>query len=29
VNRVTNDVVDPFSREPEYKLCAVRVERSG
>jgi nitrate reductase NapA len=26
VNRVTNDAYDPFSRQPEYKLCAVSVQ---
>ena len=26
VNNATNDVYDPFSRQPEFKLCAVRVE---
>lgn len=24
-NRLTNDVLDPISKEPEYKACAVRV----
>ena len=27
-NRLTNDEFDPISREPNYKQCAVRVERS-
>lgn len=26
INRLTNVVYDPSSRQPEYKLCAVRVE---
>jgi len=26
VNRVTNDALDPTSRMPEFKVCAVRVE---
>ena len=29
VNEVTQDAFDPVSREPNYKQCAVRVERSG
>ena len=28
-NSVTNDAVDPVSRMPEFKACAVRVERAG
>ncbi|MBM3735802.1 MAG: nitrate reductase [Acidobacteria bacterium] len=28
VNEVTQDACDPVSREPNYKQCAVRVERS-
>jgi nitrate reductase NapA len=28
VNSTTIDAVDPISEQPEYKLCAVRVERS-
>jgi nitrate reductase NapA len=27
-NRVTIDAVDPISRQPEYKICAVRVEKA-
>ena len=27
VNRVTNDALDPTSRMPEFKVCAVRLER--
>jgi assimilatory nitrate reductase catalytic subunit len=27
VNRVTNDALDPVSRMPEFKVCAVRLER--
>jgi assimilatory nitrate reductase catalytic subunit len=26
-NRLTNDEFDPISREPNYKQCAVRIER--
>jgi anaerobic selenocysteine-containing dehydrogenase len=29
VNEVTQDIFDPISREPNYKQCAVRVERSS
>ena len=29
VNEVTQSAFDPYSREPNYKQCAVRVERSG
>ena len=29
VNRVTNDVYDPFSKQPEFKLCAVSVHPKG
>lgn len=29
VNRVTNDVYDPLSKQPEYKLCAVSVQREA
>jgi predicted molibdopterin-dependent oxidoreductase YjgC len=29
VNDVTQSAFDPVSREPNYKQCAVRVERSG
>jgi assimilatory nitrate reductase catalytic subunit len=28
VNRLTNPVLDPISRMPEFKVCAVRVERA-
>jgi assimilatory nitrate reductase catalytic subunit len=28
-NRLTLPVFDPYSRQPGYKLCAVRVERAG
>ncbi|MDT0377383.1 molybdopterin oxidoreductase family protein [Streptomyces sp. DSM 42041] len=28
-NTVTNPALDPVSRMPEFKVCAVRVERSG
>ena len=27
INDVTQDIFDPISREPNYKQCAVRVER--
>ena len=29
VNEVTQSAFDPVSREPNYKQCAVRIERSG
>src|SRR5436305_1141497 len=29
VNQVTQSAFDPISREPNYKQCAVRVERTG
>ena len=29
VNEVTQGAFDPISREPNYKQCAVRIERSG
>ncbi len=29
INEVTQDAFDPISREPNYKQCAVRVERSA
>jgi len=29
VNEITQSAFDPVSREPNYKQCAVRVERSG
>ncbi len=28
INEVTQDIFDPISREPNYKQCAVRVEKS-
>jgi len=28
VNEITQDAFDPISREPNYKQCAVQVERS-
>lgn len=28
-NRLTNDVLDPISKEPEYKACAVRVLKAA
>jgi nitrate reductase NapA len=27
-NRITNDAVDPVSRQPEFKICAVKVEKA-
>ncbi|MNH97377.1 Assimilatory nitrate reductase catalytic subunit [compost metagenome] len=27
INRLTNDALDPISRMPEFKICAVKVER--
>ena len=27
VNALTNDALDPVSRMPEFKLCAVRLEK--
>jgi anaerobic selenocysteine-containing dehydrogenase len=29
VNQLTLSVVDPISRQPSYKHCAVKVERAG
>lgn len=29
INEATQDIFDPISREPNYKQCAVRVERSA
>jgi hypothetical protein len=29
VNRVTLAVFDPYSRQPSYKACAVRVRGAG
>jgi nitrate reductase NapA len=26
INKVTNDALDPFSRQPDYKRCAVSIE---
>jgi len=28
-NRLTIDAVDPISKQPEYKICAVRAEKAG
>jgi predicted molibdopterin-dependent oxidoreductase YjgC len=28
-NQITQSAFDPYSREPNYKQCAVRVERSS
>ena len=28
-NLLTQSVFDPYSREPNYKQCAVRVEKAG
>jgi assimilatory nitrate reductase catalytic subunit len=27
INRLTNDALDPTSRMPEFKICAVKIER--
>ena len=27
-NRLTNPVLDPFGKIPEFKYCAVRMERA-
>jgi formate dehydrogenase major subunit/formate dehydrogenase alpha subunit len=27
INRLTNDALDPVAKIPEYKVCAVRVEK--
>ena len=29
INRLTNDALDPTSRMPEFKVCAVRAERAA
>jgi nitrate reductase NapA len=29
INELTLDVVDPFSKQPDYKKSAVRIERRG
>jgi assimilatory nitrate reductase catalytic subunit len=28
-NRLTDAVFDPYSKQPSYKACAVRIERGG
>ncbi|GAH36734.1 unnamed protein product, partial [marine sediment metagenome] len=28
-NRLTNPALDPVAKIPEYKVCAVRIERDG
>jgi assimilatory nitrate reductase catalytic subunit len=28
-NALTNPALDPVSRMPEFKVCAVRIEREG
>jgi nitrate reductase (cytochrome) len=28
-NRITIDAVDPISRQPEYKICAVKIDKAG
>jgi nitrate reductase NapA len=28
INEVTNDAVDPISKEPDYKKCAVKVAKA-
>ena len=27
-NRITNDAVDPVSRQPEFKIAAVKLEKA-
>ncbi|MDP1532088.1 MAG: molybdopterin dinucleotide binding domain-containing protein, partial [Rubrivivax sp.] len=29
INRLTNAALDPFAQIPEFKYCAIRVERGG
>lgn len=29
VNKITSDAVDPFSRQPDYKRCAVLIEKAA
>jgi assimilatory nitrate reductase catalytic subunit len=29
VNRLTDSVFDPYSKQPSYKACAVRVQKAG
>jgi nitrate reductase NapA len=29
INELTLDAIDPFSKQPDYKKCAVRVQRGG
>ena len=29
INNVTIDAYDPGSKQPEFKICAVRLERAG
>jgi assimilatory nitrate reductase catalytic subunit len=29
VNRLTNPALDPISKMPEFKVCAVRLDRAG
>jgi nitrate reductase NapA len=29
VNKITSDAVDPFSRQPDYKRCAVSIEKAA
>ncbi|WP_199535436.1 molybdopterin oxidoreductase family protein [Rhodohalobacter sp. SW132] len=29
VNKITSDAVDPFSRQPDYKRCAVNIEKAS
>ncbi|MGB0611873.1 MAG: molybdopterin dinucleotide binding domain-containing protein, partial [Poseidonia sp.] len=28
INRVTLDAIDPFSKQPDFKKCAVRIRRA-
>jgi len=28
INNLTNDAFDPLSKQPEYKICAVKIEKA-
>ena len=28
INSLTNDAFDPLSKQPEYKICAVKLEKA-
>ncbi len=28
INRITNDALDPIAKIPEFKVCAVKVEKA-